>query len=488
MGAEVKFCPFRDGISAELPENGGGEAIVGGAFEGYYRFRRDLQVKIGTLLKLDNVSFLIAAGCSLGAGGITLSSIPYEIERGLLDKGVRNGEAESRLKLFYTAIQAVSRAEVDKADGTRRAFLERLSGTNLEVSERASKLKDQQVPKGAADSITSIALHSYLFPLNFECFLSTLYGWRFALSSGVQDISLRETTGHVSAELLKQLLETLKIGLVQACNLPKKGLAAKSHENLLRKIMTRPENLRRAKLFTLNYDTLLEKAADAAGVILLDGFVGSLRRVFQPESFDYDFYFPGSTTEGRVHRLDRVAHLYKLHGSLNWHREDPSPKNPYGIYSDSSPDPKADAVIYPTPIKQELATGIPYSEMFRRLAYAVIQPQSVLFTIGYGFGDDHVNALVRQALLVPSFRLVIVDPNLQSQFAKNLIALGDPRVWLITGCSPEDPIDGHPLGFGTFEGFVENVLPDLADEDMRQKIIRTFQSLAEHPAGDGLHD
>lgn len=27
------------------------------------------------------------------------------------------------------------------------------------------------------------------------------------------------------------------------------------------------------------------------------------------------------------------------------------------------------------------------------------------------FGDEHVNAIIRQALAVPSFTLVIVDPN-----------------------------------------------------------------------------
>ena len=217
MGAEDKFCPFGDVIPAELPENSGAEAIVSGAFEGYYKFRRKLQVKIGTLLKLDSVSFLIAAGCSLGAGGITLSSIPYEIERGLLDEGVGDGEAEPWLKLFYAAIQAVSRAEVDKASGVRRAFLERVSGTNWDTSKRASKLKDQRVPEGPADSIASIDVHSYLFPLNFERFLSTLHGWKFALSSGAQEISLGETTGHISVELLNQLLKRLKIGLTELC-------------------------------------------------------------------------------------------------------------------------------------------------------------------------------------------------------------------------------------------------------------------------------
>ena len=52
-------------------------------------------------------------------------------------------------------------------------------------------------------------------------------------------------------------------------------------------------------IFTLNYDTLIEQAADAEGVVLLDGFVGTQRRIFRPESYQQDLYFPAETTEGR---------------------------------------------------------------------------------------------------------------------------------------------------------------------------------------------
>src|SRR5205823_14669885 len=116
------------------------------------------------------------------------------------------------------------------------------------------------------------------------------------------------------------------------------------------KALTRPLNLKRVNIFTLNYDTLVEQAADAEGVVLIDGFVGTLKRIFRPECYDQDLYFPAETTEGRVHRHDRVAHLYKLHGSITWIREEPNWDNPYGVIAGAEgPNDEQTLLIYPTP-------------------------------------------------------------------------------------------------------------------------------------------
>ncbi|MCX8112196.1 MAG: hypothetical protein N3E49_03220 [Bacteroidia bacterium] len=67
--------------------------------------------------------------------------------------------------------------------------------------------------------------------------------------------------------------------------------------------------------------------------MLLDGFVGMQCRVFRLEVYEQDLYFPVETTEGRIHRFDRVLHLYKLHGSITWKASKPTLENPYGIES-----------------------------------------------------------------------------------------------------------------------------------------------------------
>ena len=125
---------------------------------------------------------------------------------------------------------------------------------------------------------------------------------------------------------------------------------------------------------------------------------------------------------------------------------------------------------------------MPYAELFRRFAWAVVRPQSVLIVIGYGFADDHVVSIIRQAITVPSFRLIIVDPNPQSQVVAKLREQKDQRIWIISGTH-----------LGKFGGFIDQVLPDLREEEINKKAMQTYRVLspkspaAEVESGEGAH-
>jgi hypothetical protein len=307
-------------------------------------------------------------------------------------------------------------------------------------------------------------------PVNYESLLSLLYRWRSAIPGETQRLRLDGNPPvDVSAADLDECLRRATSALAEMCRLPSndKMGGLRAYGEFCHKILTRPLNLKRVNIFTLNYDTLVEQASDAGGIVLVDGFVGTLRRVFRPECYDQDLYFPAQTTEGRVHRLDRVAHLYKLHGSVTWTAEEPDWDNPFGIVAGYKAAGSAERVlIYPTPAKFGETLGMPYAELFRRFASTVVRPQSTLFALGYGFGDEHVNAIIRQALAIPSFTLVIVDPDPNSNFVLRLKTLRDRRVWLFSG-----------MTFGSFEGFVRRVLPDLQDEEVQRTVIATFRAL-----------
>ncbi len=404
---------------------------------------KETRVRIGTLLKIDNVSFLLGAGASMKAGGVGLALIPAELERDLHRKVAECADGDRDwLSMFYSTSSA-------------------LSGQTFIFGERKTALA------GDLGRVTKI-------PLNLEDYLSHLHMWRAGMPEFATNIVLKLAAGGalaLSKAGIDRLILEIERSLTSLVDLPTNGKEAglKDHRRLIKKTLTRPLNLRRANFFTLNYDTLIEKAADAEGAILVDGFVGTLRRIFRPESYDLDFYFPAQTTEGRVHRFDRALHLYKLHGSITWHRCAADWENPYGLFATfyNQETPEDDVLIYPSPLKYGQALDLPYSELFRRFGSAIAQPQSVLFTVGYGFGDEHVNALIRQALAIPSFTLVVIDPAPTSDFVNKLLQLGDERVWLVSGWQ-----------LGTFEHFVEKLLPDLREEEITAKVMKTYKALA----------
>ncbi len=442
IGGEDQLSPLR-----QQPQDSAAETKLA---ERWRDWLRDVRIRIGSLLKADNVNFLLGAGASKHVGGVLLGRVPEDVERDLLTQGLAGGQVSGWLSLFYNAASAL-------APG------------------------DKLVPVGVAAIAARTPTPETLLPVNYEQLLSLLYRWRQALPFAGGTVTV--DSGRLMAMRSQDLDECLarsKAALAARCVLPRDAGrdSLGPHTAFLKKLLTRPLNLKRANVFTLNYDTLLEQAADSEGVVALDGFVGTVRRVFRPESYDYDLYFPAETTEGRVHRLDRVIHLYKLHGSVDWKAEDSQWNNPYGITHVRGAFASGDTpLVYPSPSKYGDTLGMPYAELFRRFAGALVRPQSTLFTIGYGFGDDHVNTIIRQALAVPSFTLVIVDPfapapDPNGAFVSRLRARRDRRAWVVSG----PPI-------AQFSSFVELLLPDLRDEEILRRVVETHRALAvEHEA------
>ncbi|MCI0446485.1 SIR2 family protein, partial [bacterium] len=77
----------------------------------------------------------------------------------------------------------------------------------------------------------------------------------------------------------------------------------------------------RAKLFTINYDTLFEQACRQEAIIVIDGFSFSYPREFDGRNYDYDLVIrEGSRIRDEENFVNKVLHLYKMHGSIEWKR------------------------------------------------------------------------------------------------------------------------------------------------------------------------
>ncbi len=373
-----------------------------------------IRLRIKNYLELDNVSILAGAGTSFHIGAPIIRVIPKEINDSLL--------SDKEIKDFY-------KIKID------------------EIS------KDKNNNKG----------------ISLEDFLNYLQADRFCAITRSEDITNYDI-----------LIKKIQSELFLRCNTQNTNLHNDYkedsnlkenryfyHEKLIKKILLRPINLRRVNLFTSNYDLAFEYSFDNTGIYYINGFSGFQRRFFHPESYDYDVYYPGQTTSGKVHRAEKVLRYYKLHGSLSWIFTEQNARNLYGIeeiYIDKKPE--NELVIYPCVTKKRFTLDLPYSELFRHFSNSIKLNQSVLFCIGYSFNDEHINDIIYQALSIPSFTLFVIDYKATDNKEINkLKSLNDPRILIIEG------------KYAKFTKFVTDVLPDIYDEKDEIKITETMNKL-----------
>lgn len=248
------------------------------------------------------------------------------------------------------------------------------------------------------------------------------------------------------------------------------------HEAFIKKLLQRPNNLKRVNLFTTNYDMAFDYALDNLGVHYINGFMGVHNRCFRPEVYEYDLYYPGQSVTGKVHRAEKVLKYYKIHGSLSWLATKPTVSNTYGIKeiplnNEFKVDENKELMIYPCVSKKSFTLDLPYSELFRQFSQAINQPQSVLFCVGYSFYDEHINDIIKQALSIPSFTLIIANysPTKDANSPiEELRALQDKRIIIL---------DETDINQSTFIGFVDKVMPDLYEEEDNEIINETLNKI-----------
>ncbi len=128
------------------------------------------------------------------------------------------------------------------------------------------------------------------------------------------------------------------------------------------------------RVFTLNYDLCVEKHRNSA--VLERGFDENRR--WEWRRFEYNENIP----------VD--IYLYKMHGSIDWERDGDSNLT----WSDEIAKVAVSDLIFGTNYKlQYVDPYLFFAYEFRR---HTLDSQLIL-TIGYGFGDDHINGIIGQA-------------------------------------------------------------------------------------------
>lgn len=138
------------------------------------------------------------------------------------------------------------------------------------------------------------------------------------------------------------------------------------------------------ELFTTNYDTLLERGLEDARIPVFDGFVGSREPFFEPASLAHEEDAPGR----------RWSRLWKIHGSINWHRSDRA-----GGRLVRTDETASGELIFPSLHKYDESRKQPFVAMLQRLADVLHRrEETVLFVLGYAWGDQHINDVIFDAL------------------------------------------------------------------------------------------
>ena len=207
------------------------------------------------------------------------------------------------------------------------------------------------------------------------------------------------------------------------------------HKVLLEKLLQRKQTSPRVKVFTLNYDLLFEYAATEVNAIVIDGFSFTIPRTFSGRFFDYDIVQrEGSKLKEEDNFIQRVFHLHKLHGSLDWKR---NKMNDKVIIEDKPDEP---LMIYPRDAKYEDSYGQPFFEMMARFQRNLrLNNDTMLICVGYSFNDKHINAAIEEALNQnPGFRLAVIDPGFDNDTVSKALtsikkeALSSERILMVS--------------------------------------------------------
>lgn len=150
------------------------------------------------------------------------------------------------------------------------------------------------------------------------------------------------------------------------------------------------------KVFSLNYDCCFERVVAGDDFRVETGFAGD----------GQEHYWEWRRFEEPQVEADRPEiYLYKLHGSINWKRD--AAGNLVAVDHAGTNIPAAQMqVIFGREFKLE--AGDPYLFYAFEFRRSTLDAR-VIVTVGYGFGDEHINKMLRQALRCdPTKRLVSV--------------------------------------------------------------------------------
>jgi hypothetical protein len=218
------------------------------------------------------------------------------------------------------------------------------------------------------------------------------------------------------------------------------------HLEFVRRLGQRAEPC--VKVFSLNYDPLIERAAERVKVRLIDGYLGAEHAYFDAVVFEERIgRIRGSHKGKQFDETVKPIHLLKLHGSLGWYE-----CQTHGVRRcafGASPPLETKRLMIPPQRRKATDTMLPpYAALWSLFRGAMGQnasPINRLVCIGYGFADEHVNAVIEAALGRSDFTVLIFSKVLADPVWNRWSAKTNVTVVTESRCSLKGEVGaGHP--------------------------------------------
>ena len=321
---------------------------------------------------------------------------------------------------------------------------------------------------------------------NLEATLEVLYSARIYYD-GIQtdDKNIKEYR-----ELYNRLIHRIERYIFNSINVDmaeeKSKEVLEHYKTFYQKIALRNKDLSRIRIFTTNNDLFNETALDSLNIHYINGFGGGLRKYFNPALFNYTWSKRMDTSIDKYEPIENMVYLYKIHGSINWQETEHKMNNYFNIeeLSPQQLSSEKSILIYPTPTKQDKSLGVPYVDLFREFQNKLLEPHSVLFIIGYGFNDRHVNDIIYRALATnPTINVVIFGkkPADDEKTKKPIFFINDNRIFTISGKAwNEEQKEGGKITktnertINYFDYIVDELLPNLDSFRKEENMLEEF--------------
>jgi len=214
------------------------------------------------------------------------------------------------------------------------------------------------------------------------------------------------------------------------------------------------------EIFNLNYDPLVERAAEAAKVRVTDGFLGVEHAFFDSAVFEERVGRIRGTYKGRqFDKTVKPIHLFKLHGSLGWYE---CPQQGVRRCAYGSPLPTGTKRLMVPPQRRKAIDTMypPYSTLwasFRGCMSLDAKPLHRLACFGYGFADEHVNEVIEAAMARTDFTLLIFTKALSDSAWNRWSVKANAVIVTETRCSLKGTVGPGHIELWRFERLCKEV-------------------------------